>query len=60
MRKAYCDMCGAELRSDNRRGWFTVTVAQRWGNKERTLDFCASCHDKFWAWLNHLCKEADK
>ena len=59
MRKAYCDMCGAELRSDNGRGWVIVNVGQLGGRRERTLDFCAACDNKFWAWLDHLGKEEE-
>ena len=59
MRKAYCDMCGAELHANPPGDWFTVTVGQRWGDRDKSFDFCASCHDKFWSLLNHLGKEEE-
>lgn len=57
MRKAYCDMCGAELHANPPGGWFTVYVDQPLGKK--SLDFCEACLDKFWSLLDHLGKEAD-
>lgn len=59
MRKAYCDMCGAELHANPPGDWLTVTVGQRWGNREKALDFCADCDNKFWSLLDHLGKEAE-